>query len=120
MVAAPVSGAQWGAQKAELVFMVGGLAAGLERIRSLLDCMGRAVFHLGPLGSGHAMKCINNLIAAMIFSATAEGFVIGKAYGLDPAAMVEVLNVSTGMAWMSQTHIKSRVLSRKFDDPSSS
>ncbi len=61
MVDAPVSGAQWGAQKAKLVFMVGGAAADLERVRPLLDCMGRAVFHLGPLGAGHAMKCINNL-----------------------------------------------------------
>jgi 3-hydroxyisobutyrate dehydrogenase len=97
MVDAPVSGAQWGAQKAELVFMVGGAAADLERVRPLLDGMGRAVFHLGPLGAGHAMKCINNLVTAMTLSATAEGLVIGKAYGLDPAAMVEVMNVSTAM-----------------------
>lgn len=117
MVDAPVSGAQWGAQEAQLVFMAGGAAQDLERVRPLLDRMGRAVFHLGPLGSGHAMKCINNLITAITFSATAEGLVIGKAYGLDPAAMVEVLNLSTGMSWISQNHIAARILSRTFDDP---
>ena len=117
MVDAPVSGAAWGAAEANLVFMVGGDAADLARVRPLLDLMGRAVFHLGGLGSGHAMKCLNNLITAMTFSATAEGLVIGKRYGLDPAAMVDVLNESTGMSWISQNHIAQRVLSRSFDDP---
>ena len=117
MVDAPVSGAAWGAAEANLVFMVGGAAADLERVRPLLDLMGRAVFHLGGPGAGHAMKCLNNLITAMTFSATAEGLVIGKRYGLDPAAMVDVLNESTGMSWISQNHIAQRVLSRSFDDP---
>ena len=117
MVDAPVSGAAWGAAEANLVFMVGGDAADLARVRPLFDLMGRAVFHLGGLGAGHAMKCLNNLITAMTFSATAEGLVIGKRYGLDPAAMVDVLNESTGMSWISQNHIAQRVLSRSFDDP---
>lgn len=117
MVDAPVSGAAWGAAEANLVFMVGGDAADLARVRPLLDLMGRAVFHLGGPGAGHAMKCLNNLITAMTFSATAEGLVIGKRYGLDPAAMVDVLNESTGMSWISQNHIAQRVLSRSFDDP---
>lgn len=117
MVDAPVSGAQWGAQEAALVFMAGGAKADLDRVRPLLDRMGKSVFHLGDLGSGHAMKCINNTITAMTFSATCEGLAIGKRYGLDPAEMVKVLNVSTGMSWISQTHIDKRILSRAFDDP---
>ncbi len=117
MVDAPVSGAQWGAQAAELVFMVGGAKADVERVRPLLDVMGRAVFHLGGLGAGHAMKCLNNLITAINFLGVTEGLVIGKRYGLDPTLMTEVLNESTGMSWISQTHIKQRVISRSFDDP---
>ncbi len=117
MVDAPVSGAQWGAQEAKLVFMVGGEAAEVARVRPLLDLMGRAVHHVGALGAGHAMKCINNLITAITFSATMEGLVIGKRYGLDPAAMVEVLDQSTGGSWITQNHIRQRVLSRSFDDP---
>ncbi|MDB6001238.1 MAG: putative 6-phosphogluconate dehydrogenase protein, partial [Rhizobacter sp.] len=108
MVDAPVSGAQWGAQEANLVFMVGGEAAAVERVRPVLDLMGRAVFHLGGLGAGHAMKCINNLITAMTFTATSEGMVIGKRYGLDPAVMVDVLNQCTGMSWVAQTHFHQR------------
>jgi 3-hydroxyisobutyrate dehydrogenase-like beta-hydroxyacid dehydrogenase len=117
LVDAPVSGAAWGAAEANLVFMVGGADADLARVRPLLGLMGRAVFHLGAVGSGHAMKCINNLITALTFSATAEGLVIGKRYGLDPAAMVDVLNESTGQSWISANHIRQRILSRSFDDP---
>lgn len=117
MVDAPVSGAQAGAQSAQLVFMVGGEAAPVARVTPLLRCMGRALFHLGPLGAGHAMKCINNLITAMNFLATAEGLVIGKRHGLDPAAMNAVLNESTGMSWVTQNHVAQRIISRKFDDP---
>jgi 3-hydroxyisobutyrate dehydrogenase len=117
MVDAPVSGAQWGAQAAELVFMVGGAEADVARVRPLLDAMGRAVFHLGPLGCGHAMKCLNNLVTAVNFLALAEGLVIGTRYGLDPAVMTDVLNESTGMSWVSKTHIHQRVISRTFDDP---
>ena len=117
MLDAPVSGAQWGAQAAELVFMAGGAAEDLERARPLLERMGRKVFHLGELGAGHAMKCLNNLITAMTLMATAEGLVIGTRYGLDPAAMLDVLNESTGMSWVSRTHFHQRILNRRFDDP---
>ena len=117
MVDAPVSGAEWGAKAAELVFMVGGAAADLERVRPLLEAMGKAIFHVGGLGAGHAMKCINNLITSVNLLALSEGLAMGKRYGLDPEAMVDVLNVSTGMSWVAQTHIKQRIISRRFDDP---
>ena len=116
-VDAPVSGAQWGAQAAELVFMVGGAAEDLERVRPLLACMGRKVFHLGDLGAGHAMKCLNNLITAMTLLTTSEGMAVGTRYGLDPAVMIDVLNESTGMSWISQSHFRQRILNRAFDDP---
>ena len=117
MVDAPVSGAQWGAEAAELVFMVGGEAADVERVRPLLDAMGRSVHHLGGLGCGHAMKCINNCITAVTLANTAEGLVAGKRFGLDPRVMIEVLNASTGGSWITRTHFEQRVFNRAFDDP---
>lgn len=117
MVDAAVSGAQWGAQEAKLVFMVGAAKVDLERVRPLLDCMGHKIHHLGEVGAGHTMKCINNTITSMTLTATAEGMVIGKKYGLDPTAMIDVLNDSTGGSWISQTHFKQRVINRRFDDP---
>jgi 3-hydroxyisobutyrate dehydrogenase len=117
MVDAPVSGAQIGAQSAQLVFMVGGREESVGRVMPLLQLMGKQVFHLGPIGAGHAMKCINNLITSVALVATAEGLSIGKRSGLNPDVMIDVLNVSTGMSWISQTQFKQRIFSRKFDDP---
>jgi 3-hydroxyisobutyrate dehydrogenase len=117
MVDAPVSGALAGAQAAKLVFMVGGKEDSVSRVMPMLRVMGEKIFHLGPTGSGHVMKCINNMITAMTFMATAEGLTMGKKFGLDPEIMTDVLNLSTGMSWISQTHIKQRILNRKFDDP---
>ena len=48
--------------------------------------------------------------------ATTEGLIIGKRLGLDPAAMNDVLNVSTGMSWNSINHFKQQIFNRKFDD----
>jgi 3-hydroxyisobutyrate dehydrogenase len=53
----------------------------------------------------------------MTLTATAEGLVLGKRLGLDPNVMTDVLNVSTGMSWITQTHIKQRITNRAFDDP---
>jgi 3-hydroxyisobutyrate dehydrogenase len=117
MVDAPVSGAQVGAINAELVFMVGGDDESISRVSPLLDIMGKLVFHLGPIGAGHAMKCINNQITAITLLATAEGLTIGKKFGLDPEVMTDVINVSTAESWISHTHIKQRITSRRFDDP---
>ena len=75
------------------------------------------MFHLGPLGSGHIMKCINNTITAMTLMATAEGLVLGSRAGLDPGAMNAVLNESTGGSWITRNHIEPRILTRTFDDP---
>ena len=117
MIDAPVSGAEMGAKAAELVFMVGGEPDAVARARPLLDVMGKQILHLGPLGSGHAMKSINNLITAMILLATSEGLTLGTKLGLDPNVMTDVLNVATGMSWITQTHIKQRITNRAFDDP---
>jgi 3-hydroxyisobutyrate dehydrogenase-like beta-hydroxyacid dehydrogenase len=117
MVDAPVSGAQWGAQAAELVFMVGGSDADVSRAAPLLDVLGRATFHLGPLGSGHIMKSINNTVTAMTFQATVEGLALGVAAGLDASVMNEVFNESTAGSWVTRNHIGQRILTRTFDDP---
>jgi len=117
MVDSATSGAEWGAKAATLVFMIGGDARAAERAKPVLSVMGKHVFHLGPIGAGHAMKSINNTITAMTLAATAEGLALGTKLGLDPNVMTDVLNVSTGMSWITQTHIKQRITNRTFDDP---
>lgn len=117
MIDAPTSGAQIGAKSAQLVFMVGGDEAAVARAAPVLGVLGRRSFHLGPIGSGHTMKSINNLITAMNFLAAAESLALGVKLGLDPNAMTDVLNASTGMSWITQTHIKQRITTGAFDDP---
>ncbi len=116
MVDAPVSGAEAGAKGASLVFMVGGEPSDIERVVPILETLGKAHFHLGPVGSGHAMKAINNLISAITLTATTEGLIAGARYGLDPTVMNDVLDLSTGMSWVSQTLFRQRVFNRRFDD----
>ena len=116
MVDAPVSGAEAGSKAAELVFMVGGDAGDVARVLPILEILGKAHFHLGPVGSGHVMKAINNLISAITLTATAEGLIEGVRHGLDPTVMNDVLDASTGMSWVSQTHFRQRVFNRRFDD----
>lgn len=117
LVDAPVSGAQEGAESASLVFMVGGAAADVARVTPLLQSMGHHIHHVGGVGAGHVMKCVNNLITAVTWLATAEGMLIGKAHGLDSAAMVDVLNVSTGRSFVSERKMASECVSRRFADP---
>src|SRR5271166_1355527 len=64
--------------------------------RPLLGTMGNPLFDTGGLGSGHAMKALNNFVAAATFAACAEALLAGQRFGLDPTRMVEILNVSTG------------------------
>jgi len=116
LVDAPVSGAKEGAESATLVFMCGGEAAAIERVRPLLELMGRHVFHLGPVGSGHAMKTVNNLATALTILGTTEAMLIGKAYGLKPSAMLDVINVSTGRSFISEVRLGPQVIERRFDD----
>jgi 3-hydroxyisobutyrate dehydrogenase-like beta-hydroxyacid dehydrogenase len=116
MVDAPVSGAEEGARTATLVFMCGGTDKALARARPLLELMGKHVFHVGPLGAGHTMKAINNVTTALSFLCTAEALLVGKSYGLNAKAMLDVMNVSTGYSFASQNRILNDVITRKFED----
>ena len=94
LVDAPVSGGVPRAITGELAIMFGGSSDLLERVRPVLECMGTAITHTGDVGSAHAMKALNNLVSAGGFLIGVEALLIGKRFGLDPAAMVDVLNSS--------------------------
>ena len=76
--------------------------------------MGKQLFETGPLGSGHAMKALNNYIAAAGYTAVAEALLIGQRFGLDQNVMVDILNVSTGRNFTTEVMIKEHVLGGKF------
>jgi len=115
MIDAPVSGGVSRAKTGDLAIMAGGDAAAIDRAEPALKAMGSSIIRTGPIGSAHAMKALNNLVSAGGFLIGIEALLIGQRFGLDPALMVDVLNVSTGMNNSTQKKFKQFVLSRKFD-----
>jgi len=114
LIDAPVSGAVLRAQNGTLTIMTGGDATLIDRAELLLSLMG-SVTRTGALGSGHAMKALNNLVSCAGYLIGIEALIIGSKFGLDPTVMVDVLNSSTGMNNSTQKKFKQYVLSRKFD-----
>jgi 3-hydroxyisobutyrate dehydrogenase len=115
MIDAPVSGGVSRAQTGELAIMAGGAPAALQRALPLLQAMGTTITEVGPIGSGQAMKALNNLVSAGGFLIGIEALIIGQRFGLDAGKMVDVLNASTGMNNSTQKKFRQFVLSRKFD-----
>jgi 3-hydroxyisobutyrate dehydrogenase len=115
LVDAPVSGGIGGAEAGALAIMVGGTEAEFERALPLLDRLGSQITRVGGIGSGHALKALNNLLAATILAATSEVFAVGQKYGLDPAVMHSVINASSGGSFMTNVLWPKAVLPRTWD-----
>jgi 2-hydroxymethylglutarate dehydrogenase len=96
---APVSGGTGGAEKGTLAIMVGGDLAILEKVRPVLETMGKNIFPVGGVGCGNIAKLVNNLIALTTNAITAEGFVLGVKAGIDPRILYEIIKTSTGNSW---------------------
>lgn len=91
---APVTGGTWGAEKGELVFMVGGDEQVLKDAEPLLGAMGKRWFHLGPNGAGQTIKLAMNLILALQVDALAEALALVTKAGLQGEKLVEVMQSS--------------------------
>jgi 3-hydroxyisobutyrate dehydrogenase/2-hydroxy-3-oxopropionate reductase len=91
---APVSGSVALATSGGLTIMAGGEAADLERARPVLDALAKTVFHMGPLGSGAAMKLAVNAVIFGLNQALAEALVLAEAAGVRRDLAYEVLAAS--------------------------
>lgn len=115
LIDAPVSGGVARAVDGSLAIMIGGDdPPAIERAEPVLSAMGKRRFRTGKLGSGHAMKALNNLISATTFTVASEALIIGQNFGLDPATMVDIINVSTGRSFATEIPIKEHVLTKAF------
>jgi len=115
LVDAPVSGGVPRATDGTLTIMAGGREAAVERVRPLLEAMGSRVLRVGPVGAGHALKALNNLLSATHLLATCEAVAIGRRFGLDPKVMVDVINTSSGASVSTAVKFPSYILSASFD-----
>ena len=112
---APVSGAVPRAHTATLAIMIGcNDREAIARARPLLSSMGDKLFETGALGSGHAMKALNNFVAASGYTAACEALLIGKRFGLEPGVMIDILNASTGRNFITEAVLKEHVVSGRF------
>ena len=115
VVDAPVSGGIARAETGTLSLMVGGQDEdAFARVRPVLETLGERIFRTGPLGSGHAMKALNNFLGATAYTAAAEALAIGKEFGLDPAVMLEVVNTSTGRSFNTEVVFKNDVITGRY------
>jgi 3-hydroxyisobutyrate dehydrogenase len=115
LVDAPVSGGIARAETGQLAIMAGADdPAQLERVRPVLETLGGTVFATGPLGSGHAMKALNNLVGGTTYLLTAEALVVGQQYGLASSTMIDVFNASTARSFNSEIVFKDHVITGEY------
>jgi 3-hydroxyisobutyrate dehydrogenase len=114
MIDAPVSGGVPKAQSGELSIIAGGKAEVVERCRPIFEVLGSRIFHSGPLGSGHAVKALNNMCSAAGLIAAAEVLLVGQKFGINPGVMNDILNASTGRNNSTENKMARYVFSRSF------
>ena len=98
---AGVSGGAAAAENGTLTIMAGGSLAVLESVRWLFWPLAAKVVHMGASGAGHSAKLLNNFLNAVTLAATAEVMVAARAAGLDLAAVLDVINSSSGVSFAS-------------------
>jgi 3-hydroxyisobutyrate dehydrogenase len=114
LIDAPVSGGVPKAVSGTLAIMTGGDGEVINGVALLLSAMG-TVHRTGVLGSGHAMKALNNYVSSAGLIATAEALLIGQKFGLDGAVMTQVLNASTGRNNTTENKAERYMLNGAFD-----
>lgn len=114
LIDAPVSGGVNGARTGKLTIMVGGEQEQIDRARPLLDHLG-TLRVAGGIGAGHAIKALNNLLSATHLWVTSEAVHAGARFGLDPKAMLEIFNGSSGRSGSTDNKWPNFVLPGRYD-----
>jgi 3-hydroxyisobutyrate dehydrogenase len=114
LVDAPVSGGVGGATAGTMTIMVGGPDDTVGALAPLFGVLGR-MRHVGPVGAGHALKALNNLMSAAHLLASSEALLAGQRFGLDPAVMLDAVNGSSGRSGSTENKWPNFVLPGSFD-----
>jgi 3-hydroxyisobutyrate dehydrogenase len=115
LVDAPVSGGITRAGDGTLSIMIGADdEAAVERAWPVLEVLGQKLFRTGGLGTGHAMKALNNFLGAAAYTTTAEALRIGAYFGLEPGTMLDVINSSTGRSFNSEVVFAQDVVPERY------
>ncbi|WP_164478558.1 NAD(P)-dependent oxidoreductase [Mycolicibacterium stellerae] len=109
-VDAPVSGGVAKAVDGTLSIMMGGADGALDRAQPHVTPLGSQIFRLGPSGAGHCAKVLNNWLSACNLAAAGEILCIAAQAGIEPAAMLDTLNGSTGRNQATEVKYPAHVL----------
>lgn len=112
---APVSGGVKGAMAGSLTIMVGGKEEDFTEMLPILKCMGKKIDLVGEIGSGHALKAINNYLSAASLYATTEAVVLLKSLGIDLNVALDLINESSGQSYSTCYKFPNFVLPRTFN-----
>jgi 3-hydroxyisobutyrate dehydrogenase len=96
----PVSGGEPGAIAGTLSIMVGGDKEAFERVRPILETMGKTITYIGPSGSGQITKLCNQILCAVNILAVSEAMTLGKKAGLDLNVMMQAISGGAASSWM--------------------
>jgi 3-hydroxyisobutyrate dehydrogenase len=102
MLDAPISGGSEGAARGTLSIMVGGEAAQVERAMPFFEAMGKAITHVGPLGSGQKVKLVNQILVVVTALGVSEALLFAQAGGLDLEKTLEAVVPGAAGSWMLQ------------------
>jgi len=96
---APVSGGDIGARQGTLAIMVGGPEQALERVRPVLEAMGKTITHVGGAGAGQIAKAANQIMVAAQMVAMGELLIFARKAGADPAKVVQAIQGGAAQCW---------------------
>jgi len=99
MLDAPVSGGDVGAKQGTLTIMVGGAEEALEKIRPVLEAMGKTITHVGGAGDGQIAKAANQIMVAAQMVAMGELLVLAQKAGADPEKVVQAIRGGAAGCW---------------------
>jgi len=111
-VDAPVSGGTGGAEAGELTSMLGGETAEVERAKLVVAPYSKMIVHVGPVGTAHALKAVNNALLAVNIQAAGEGLAALVKLGVRAQTALDVINASSGRSNVSENLIPERVITR--------
>ncbi|HEX9692792.1 MAG TPA: NAD(P)-dependent oxidoreductase [Gemmatimonadales bacterium] len=111
-VDAPVSGGTSGAVAGTLTVMLGGPEAQAGRAKEFVAPFAGKIVHVGPVGTAHALKAINNALLAVNIQAAGEGLAALVKLGVPAAKALEVINASSGRSNVTENLMAQRVVSR--------
>ena len=98
---APISGGSKKSAEGKLSYMISGSPKAFEVAKPILDCTSETVFEFGVhVGSGSAMKAVNQMLAGVHIAAMAEAITFGITQGIDPKRFLEVISKCAGTSWM--------------------